>query len=494
MYFSLQTFHTNNGDMMSLWGKDLNRETLPSLEKEKVVDTFIIGGGIAGLTTLYYLKDKPNVYLGDASLVGEGVTKNTTGKLTYLQNTIYSDLTNNINEDTAVSYLKSQKMAIDLAKEIIEKEKIDCHLEKVDSYVFTNKESEVKKLKQEKEFLTSQEIEVQEGNLSLKVPYISAISVKDTYVFHPIFYINHLKNLLKDKIYENTKITKIKRKNGKYICYSDKTKIVASKVIVTCHYPFFFVPFCLPLKSHIEKSYIIARKVEKNPKFSAITVSNPGISVRYYEDKSGVYEICLSSSHKTSKDQDDLKNFKNVKRIFNIKEEDIVASWSNVDIITDDKLPYIGEMKKNFYIATGFNTWGMTNGILSGFLLSRKVLGEEMPFEDLFLVQRSNFYQVKNFFPNVMNSAIAFIGSKKHKKEWYKENLVFIKKNGKSIAIYNDKNGKKHIVYTTCPHMGCSLIFNEKELTWDCPCHSSRFTIDGECIKGPSTKNIKYKE
>lgn len=482
------------GDTMSLWAKSLNQEALPSLETEKNVDTLIIGGGIAGLTTLYYLKDTPNVFLVDASLVGEGVTKNTTGKLTYLQNTIYSDLKNNINYDTAVSYLNAQKMAIELAKEIIERERIDCHLEKVDSFVFTNKDSEVKKLKQESAFLISQGIEVKEGNLPLKVPYLCAINVPNTYVFHPILYMNHLKKLLKDKIYEHTKITKIKRKNGKYICYSGKTKIIASKVIVTCHYPFFFLPFCLPLKSHIEKSYIIARKVEKNPKFSAINVTNPSISVRYYEDKSGIYEICLSSSHKTSDNQDDLKNFKNVKRIFNIKDEDVVASWSNVDIITDDKLPYIGKMKKNFYIACGFNTWGMTNGILSGFLLSRKVLGKKIPFEDLFLVKRSNFYQVKNFFSNLLGSAISFIGSKKRNKDWYKKNLVFTKKNGKSIAIYTDKEGKKHLVYTTCPHMGCSLVFNEKEQTWDCPCHSSRYTMDGECIKGPSTKDIKYKE
>ncbi len=479
---------------MSLWGKDLDRKSLSSLKGKKCVDTLIIGGGIAGMTALYYLKEYPDICLVDASLVGEGVTKNTTGKLTFLQNTIYSDLEKNIDYDTAVSYFKSQKVAIELAKEIIEKEKIDSHLEKVESFVFTNKESEIKKIQQESDFLKKQGIEVKQGSLPLKVPYLSAISVSDTYVFHPILYINHLKKMLQDKIYEHTKITKIKRKNGKYICYGKNLEITATKVIVACHYPFFFFPFCLPLKSHIEKSYIVARKVEKNPKVSAINVTNPSISVRFYEDESGVYEICLSSSHKTSKNQDDYKNFKNVKRIFTIKEEDIVSIWSNVDIITDDKLPYIGFIKKNLYIATGFNTWGMTNGILSGFLLSRAIRGEKMPYQDLFLIKRSNIYQVKNFFPNLIGSAISFIGSKKRNKEWYKENLQFTKKNGKSIAIYNDKNGKKHIVYTTCPHMGCSLLFNEKEKTWDCPCHSSRYTIDGECIKGPSTKDITYRE
>lgn len=479
---------------MSLWGKDLDRKSLSSLEGKKCVDTLIIGGGIAGMTTLYYLKEYSDVCLVDASLVGEGVTKNTTGKLTFLQNTIYSDLICNMNYDTAVSYLKSQKLAINLAKEMIEEENIHCYLEKVKSFVFTNKESEIKKLEQEKEFLESQGIKVEKDHFPFSIPYLSSISVSDTYVFHPILYMNHLKKILKDKIYEYTKITKIKRKNGKYICYGNSLEITATKVIVACHYPFFFFPFCLPLKSHIEKSYIVARKVEKNPKVSAINVTNPSISVRFYEDERGIYEICLSSSHKTSKNQDDCKNFKNVKRIFTIKEEDKVSMWSNVDIMTDDKLPYIGKVKKNLYVATGFNTWGMTNGILSGFLLSYAIKGEKMPFEDLFLVKRSNFYQVKNFFPNFIGSAVSFIGSKKREKKWYKENLQFTKKNGKSIAIYNDKNGKKHIVYTTCPHMGCSLLFNEQELTWDCPCHSSRFTIDGECIKGPSTKDIKYRE
>lgn len=479
---------------MSFWGKELNKEVLPSLKEDITVDTLIIGGGIAGLTTLYYLKDKPSVCLVDASVVGDGVTKNTTGKLTFLQNTIYRDLANNIGYDVAEDYLKSQKYALNLAKEIIKNEKIDCNLEQVDSYVFTNKASEVKKLKQEKEFLISQNIEVKENNLPMDTPYLYAISVPNTYVFHPIKYMNHLKKMLKDKIYEQTKITKIDFKNQKYICYSDNVTITASKVIVACHYPFFFLPFCLPLKSHIEKSYIITRKVKKNPKFSCITVSNPGLSTRYYEDKTGVYQICLASSHKTSHHQDDAKNFLNVKRVFNIKDEDIVDAWSNVDIITDDKMPYIGEAKKNFYVATGFNTWGMTNGILAGFLLSRAILGEKNPFEDLFSLKRSDFYQVKSFFGNMAGSAISFIGSKKKEKVWYKGNLEFTKRNGKSVAIYTDKNGKKHIVYTTCPHMGCSLIFNEAEKTWDCPCHSSRFTIDGECIKGPSVKDVTYKE
>ena len=61
-------------------------------------------------------------------------------------------------------------------------------------------------------------------------------------------------------------------------------------------------------------------------------------------------------------------------------------------------------------------------------------------------------------------------------------------------CINIDENRKEHIVYNICPHLKCSLIFNEVEKTWDCPCHASRFDIDGNVIEGPSTYNISYKK
>lgn len=488
--------HIINGERkMSIWEKDLNKNNFKSLDKSIEVDTLIIGGGIAGLTTLYYLRELPSICLVDASCIGVGVTKNTTGKLNYLQGTIYTELKKNINEKTAVDYLNSQKYAISLIKEIIRTEKIECDLEQVDSYVFTNKEKEINKIKEEKEFLEKQNVIVQEKALPLDVPSKYAIAVSDTYVFNPIKYLNKLKMILKDKqIYENTKIVNIEYQNNKYYCSTEKYKIIAKNVIIACHYPFFIIPFLLPLKSHIEKSHIIACKTTKNEKFTCITVSNPGLSFRYYQDGKDIYKICLASSHNTAFKQDDKKNFENVKRIFNIKEEDIVTKWSNVDIITDDKLPYIGKIKNNLYIETGFNTWGMTNGILAAKIISDTILNRKNNYQELFQIKRMNFYKVKSFFGNIGGSAVSFIGSKKRNKSWYSKNLQFKTINGKQIAIYRDENKKDHIVYTTCPHFGCSLIFNETEKTWDCPCHSSRFSIDGECIKGPSKKDIKYRD
>lgn len=472
---------------MSIWENYLYSVTFDSLTKDIETDILIIGGGIFGFTTLYHLRKEASVCLVDAGRIGTGVSKNTTGKLTFLQGTIYSDLEKNLNYDVVKEYLSSQQYAINLAKEIVEKEKISCDFEEVTSFVHAIEEKDRSKLKKEKSFLEKNNIKVDEDFHS----FLYTISVKDTYVFNPIKYINGLKQILQKKnIYENTMIQKIQYVDGMYYCFTPSNKIVAKKVIVACHYPFFLLPFFLPSKSYIEKSYFIACKVDKYELSSGITASNPGFSYRYYKDEKNVYKICLSSSHNTAVSQNDDKHFQNVKQMFQIKEEDVVASWSNVDIITSDQLPYIGEIQSNLYIGTGFNTWGMTNGFLASRIISDAVLGKENQYSSLFKVHRFNFYKVKRVFLSVGSTLLSFISSRLKTQE----HVRFEKRNGIPVGIYVDGDGKEHVVVNRCPHAKCSLIFNEVEKTWDCPCHSSKFDIDGKWLKGPSVKDISYKK
>lgn len=476
---------------MSLWEKYLDTKKFPQLDKNLKVDTLIIGGGIAGLTTLYFLKDKKDVCLVEASQIGLGVTKNTTGKITYLQGVIYQDLEKNIDYKTAIKYLKSQKEGINLLKSIIKKEKINCDLELVKSYVVADKKADVKKVKQEKIFLESQGIVVKE---IIKEDYY-AIGVDDTYVFNVSKYLNGLKKVLQNQmIFENTKIENIKYQNGSYVCQAKGYVIEAKKVVVACHYPFFLFPFCLPLKSHIEKSYLIAWRVLENEKYSVITASNPGYSMRFYQDSKNVYKIGLARSHETAFSQDDKANFLSVQKLFKVKDEDIVYRWSNVDIISSDKMPFIGEIKDNLYIMTGFNTWGMINSVVGAKLISDLTLQKYNENAELFNPKRKNGYKVKSFFSNSCLSVISFVRSKLKNKKWYGNNIRFEKRKGENVAIYVDEQNNEHVVINKCPHMGCGLIFNEIEKTWDCPCHSSRFTIDGKCVKGPSLNDISFKE
>jgi Rieske Fe-S protein len=34
------------------------------------------------------------------------------------------------------------------------------------------------------------------------------------------------------------------------------------------------------------------------------------------------------------------------------------------------------------------------------------------------------------------------------------------------------------------------VVFNAAERSWDCPCHASRFDVDGSVLNGPAVKPL----
>lgn len=481
----------------SIWKEAIKENKLPSLQTDIITDVLIIGGGITGMSTAYHLIDNNlKVCLVEKNTIGNGVTSRTTGKLTYLQENMASKLKTYHGKEKAKQYIKSQKEAIEIVKNIIKKENISCNLEKVDSYIFSEDEKKI-----QKEQNLFQEFQIPTYKAS-KLPNNEQIQygfyVKDTYVFHPLKYVHCLKQICLQNhmdIYENTKIISINKEKDKYICKTPTNTIKAKYVVLALHYPYFLSPFWMPLKAYMEKSYIEAFKVDKNYKFSAITISKPTISMRYYSTDTKHYQLYLTNSHNLCIKNNDKKNFQNLIKNKNKKPSYL---WSNKDIMTIDFLPYIGsiDLEDTFLIGTGYNTWGMTNGSLAGKILSDIILHRKNQYQDLFSPKRGlNMAKITNFPIVLGSSAYSFIKTKiKRQKSWYSSSVRFETRNGTNIGIYTDENKEEHIVYNVCPHLKCSLIFNEIEKTWDCPCHGSRFDINGNCIEGPSNYNITYKE
>lgn len=61
---------------------------------------------------------------------------------------------------------------------------------------------------------------------------------------------------------------------------------------------------------------------------------------------------------------------------------------------------------------------------------------------------------------------------------------------GKKVAVYKSIGGKIDKLSPVCKHLGCIVDFNQKEKTWDCPCHGSRYKSDGTVFLGPSKKSL----
>jgi len=482
---------------MSIWNIENNNREIKTIDSNKNVDILIIGAGITGLSTAYHLKYNKSMCVVDANIIGHGVTLNSTAKLTYLQESIYSKIACRSGVDNAIKYLDSQRYAIEKLVELIKKEKIDCDLEKIPSYIFASSEKDINLLNNEVKFLKKNNINIEEGKLPLNIKVYKSYKVNDTYVFNPIKYLNGLYEILNKNninIYENSKITKIRKVKDNYICKCGCFTITAKKIVLACHYPYFLKPFFMPVRCSIEKSYIIISKVKDYKKISCINVNKPTYSLRYYKDKDCIYQISLAKSNDLNKNKNDLNNFNNLKNMFNIKDEDIIMKYTNSDIITPDYMPYIGKLKNNMYIGIGYNTWGMSNGFLASLIISDLILNRSNRYE-LFNPKRINSESIIYIPYYILSNFISFIESKFIKnKKWYSNRVKFYYKNGKSLASYKDDNGKLHIVVNKCPHLKCGLVFNEVEKTWDCPCHSSRFTLDGKRLKGPTNYDIIYKK
>lgn len=478
----------------SIWSEEL-KNNFPSLDKDISIDVLIIGGGITGINTAYHLIDSGlSVCLVEKNNIGGGVTSKTTGKLTYLQDNMCSKIKMFHGLEKTKLYVDSQKEAIKLAVDIISKEKINCNLEKVKSYIFCS--NETLKLREEERIYEDFGIKVDVSNtLPNDNKIMKNFYVDDTYVFHPIKYINSLANICNNRgisIFENTKITSIEEEDNIYICRTKNNVIRAKYVVLALHYPYFLSPFWMPFKCYLEKSYIEAFVVEKSYDFSAISIDEPIISMRYYNDIKN-YQLYLSNSHNLAIKSNEEENFQDMINSYSTKPDYL---WSNKDIMTIDSLPFIGRVNNgNLLIGTGYNTWGMTNGILAGKLLSDIILKRDNKYIDLFNPTRKlHASTILNASMIVGSNAYSFVKMKFSKnKSWYSNNVKFEKRNGKDVGIYIDSEKKEHIVYNICPHMKCNLIFNEVEKTWDCPCHGSRFSLDGKCIEGPSNYDITYR-
>ena len=468
----------------SIWELSIKNENKTKEQKLKKIktDILIIGAGITGLTTAYFLKNSNRkIAVIDKGTIGRGGTAKTTAKITYLQQDVYSKLFKMHGYNTAHFYYQSQKEAIKIINEIISKNKIECELEKVSSVVFTNDSNKEKKIIKEKEILRSFNNKVR----NYKDKFIKyGLIVDDTYVFNPLKYLSGLRGALRSNIniYENTLAFNIKRNDGLYEVDTNRGKIIAKNVVIACHYPFFIIPNFFPFKTYVEREYVCASKIDNPKKMTFINIDKELYSVRYYKD----YLIYVSNDYRLTSKTNYGENYDDsVKRFRKIFGNEPEYVWMNQDIISNDRLPFIGRIKDNLYMSTAYNTWGMTNGTIGGKIVADLIMGNDSKYIKLFDPRRINISLLVNSFIGIFHYLkVYFLGIFKRNNPYY------IKIKGVIYGIYKDDKGVIHKVKLICPHMKCALLFNEKEKTWDCPCHGSRFDLDGNIIESPAVKKI----
>lgn len=466
----------------SIW--ENSKANFSYTKKNICCDVLIIGGGMCGISTLLMLLDSDKkVVLIDSNKVGSGITSKTTGKISVVQEFNYQNISK-ISKSLAYDYLHSQVYSVKKLVRLINHYNIPCDLVKNSSYLFTNSEENIKKINDEKEILDKVlKCEVIDS-LPNGYPCLYGVKSDSSFVFNPIKYINYIKDLCKKRmdIYEYTRAISITRKLDYFLIKTNKNKIRAKQVIICTHYPIFVKKLFFPIVTNITKEYVVCGKTNNAYNSNMISNDKEVVSMRYYKDyllyTSGDSLLGTRTNHKNNM----TSVINDFKRHFNYP---IKYTWYNYDITSTDYLPIIGEVDKDIFVATAFNKWGMSNSILSASILSDLIKGNKNKYTDTFSVKRKSLINT-GCFKNMFDNVVTYFKPKK-------SNIRYEFIDGVKYAIYTDKDKVEHTVLTKCPHLGCGLNFNDLDKTWDCPCHGSRYDIDGNVIHGPSSYSIKKK-
>jgi Rieske Fe-S protein len=176
--------------------------------------------------------------------------------------------------------------------------------------------------------------------------------------------------------------------------------------------------------------------------------------------------------------------------------------WSAQVVEPADGLPLIGPIEQDgrLLIATGYAGNGMTFGTVAGRILADAVLGRSNPYADLLTPCRHKPLASAPAVvsENAETAAHLVAGHLTHGSDAPLSDLPagdgrIVRRGSEKLAVYRDPSGTLHAVSAICTHQGCQVSFNPVECSWDCPCHGSRFDVDGKVLNGPATKPLAPK-
>ena len=105
----------------------------------------IIGGGIAGITCGYLLKEAGlSVAVIEADRLAGGATGHTTAKITSQHQLIYSKIKQAMGTEAAEQYADANETAIREIEELVNRLQIGCDFSRQNAYVYTKRDGYIK--------------------------------------------------------------------------------------------------------------------------------------------------------------------------------------------------------------------------------------------------------------------------------------------------------------------------------------------------------------
>ena len=499
------------GKPVSLWLATTPETDFPKMPKDVTVDVAVIGGGIAGISTAFMLKQAGlTVAVVEAGRVVESVTGNTTAKVTALHSLIYDHLISQFGEDGARQYADAQTAAIEKIASLVEENKISCDFRRAPAYTYTESDEGLDQIKAEVEAATKLGLPASYVETTpLPFPVRGAVKFDSQAQFHPRKYLLALAGKLSGDghyVFEGTRALDVEDGDPCRV-KTDRGTVTAKSVVITTHFPF-KDPNIYFAAMHPGRSLVLGCRLEGPvPEGMYISTGEDMHSFRSNPAEDGG-EIWMvgGEKFKTGQGGDIEGRFKRLeiyaRARFDVRS--IEYRWATQDNFTVDRVPYIGKLSagsKNLYVATGFCGWGMTNSHVAAMLITDMIQGRENTWAEVF--DPSRFKPVtsaRDFISENLNVAKEFMADRVETPELDDLRKLpagrgeVVEWKGERVALYKDDQGLVYSCSAKCTHMGCIVHWNGAEKSWDCPCHGSRFNYDGKVIQGPANKDLETRE
>ncbi|MDQ3886480.1 MAG: FAD-dependent oxidoreductase [Actinomycetota bacterium] len=487
----------------SLWLEAMPASGYPPLQGDHRCDIAVLCGGISGLTTALLCKQEgARVAVLEANRAGGGVTGNNTAKVSALQSTMYSTIRSQHGTAAAADYAAGSAAAVEKVAALAA-EGIDCELQRRAAYTYATSSSELRSV--EEEAHASHEAglpTVLTDTVDLPLPVTGAVRLDDQIEFHPVRYAQGLAAAIEgdgSRVFEGTRALALHEGRPSRVDTPSGT-VSADRVVVATHYPLFDRGFYFA-RLEAERSYCIAARLRGEPSRGlSINAASPKWSVRSYGD----LLILCGQGHPTGARGVGNERYRRLED-FARKHwdvEEITHRWSAQDPSPYDKLPMIGPYtpgSSRLFVVAGFMKWGLSGGTLGAMILSDLLAGRTNPWAARFSPNRLSPRSAPTFARMNAKVGVDLIGDRFTPAQATSTDEVppgqarIIRDGAGKTGVYRDEAGALHAVSLRCTHLGCLLRFNGAERSWDCPCHGSRFDVDGAVLEGPAVHPLERK-
>ncbi len=491
----------------SLWLDTAPESDYPRLDRPLSVDVAVLGGGIVGVSTALLLKRAGmTVAVIEADRIAGGVTGHTTAKLTSLHGLVYDRISSSFGDDGARAYGEANQAGIEQIAQWVADEQIDCDFRRKPNYTYASSRESLDDIEREVEAAQRAGLPASyTEKADLPYPIAGAVRFEDQAEFHPRRFLLALAELIVgdgSHVFEGTRATGVSEGRP---CRVETTgpPLTAGNVVVATHFPFLDRGLYFA-RIHPERSYTLGVRIRgAAPEGMYISAERPTRSIRSHPVADGEILIVGGEGHKTGQGGDTLARYQALERFAHEHwdVESVDYRWSSQDNEAVDHVPYIGKLAPHsprIYTATGFRKWGLAQGVAAAMILEDLILDRKNPWASLYDPARMKpLAAAKDLVKENANVATHFIGDRLTKRggrpaeELAPGEADIVALNGEKVAGFRDDDGALHAVSPVCTHLGCQLNWNSGDRSWDCPCHGSRFSPDGEILHGPAVKPLE---